>query len=353
MNQSRPSIKLYQRSYDPQAVPFKKRDRFLYADGTTSEEIGPSDDRRVRSRSHVANTEESNKIEIAQIEKKLPNTANDKVAHGASTSPVAMSQSEGRLPLATSASEEDPVKEKDRAKKPVIKAPSEPQGAFVVDGGMKQVDASKEVTEHEGDGGESSKSEPQGDGGNNESIVIDKKIMKQTKDVIQEEGGGDRSTGDQYTRSIKYIVISSSDSEHELDNTYSPIVSHGAPLNLVYPIPNPEGGSGGGGEGCQDRGSGDAEQNANHTIRVLGVDIPCRKDTVTTNTEDGDASGRPAADGSIPMRDSDVSRQQVRAASMGTGDRASSNSQEPLADGRGESSMRRPKSRLRLLGFDI
>ncbi|GKF67417.1 hypothetical protein Tco_0197096, partial [Tanacetum coccineum] len=75
-------------------------------------------------------------------------------------------------------------------------------------------------------------------------------------------------------------------------------------------------------------------------IRVLGVDIPCRKDTVDTNTEDGDASGGSAADGSLPMRDSDVSRQQVQPASTGTGDGAGSNSQEPLADGRGESSMR-------------
>ncbi|GKE75594.1 ARID DNA-binding domain-containing protein [Tanacetum coccineum] len=43
----------------------------------------------------------------------------------------------------------------------------------------------------------------------------------------------------------------------------------------------------------------------------------------------------------------------VQPASTGTGDGAGSNSQEPLADGRGESSMRTPKSRLRLLGFDI
>ncbi|GKC08572.1 hypothetical protein Tco_1000182, partial [Tanacetum coccineum] len=330
-------------TYDPQAVPFKKRDRFLYADDTTSEEIGPSDDRRVRSRSDVANSGESNKTEIAQIEKKSSSTANDEVAHGASMSPVAMRSSEGRLPLATSASKEDLVKERDRAKKAEINAPSEPQGASVVDGGIKQVDALKEVTEHEGDGGESSKSEPQGDGGNNDGFVIDKKIIKQTKDVIQEEGGGDRST------IIEYIVISSSDSEQELDDTYSPIVGHGAPLNSIYPIPNPKGGSGGGGEGSQYGGSGDAEQNANHTIRVLGVDIPYRKDTVITNTEDGNASGRPAADGSLPMHDSDVSRQPIQPASTGTGDGASSNNQEPLADGRGESSMRRPKYRLRLL----
>ncbi|GJS38818.1 hypothetical protein Tco_0563861 [Tanacetum coccineum] len=92
----------------------------------------------------------------------------------------------GRLPLATSVSEEDPVKEKDGAKKPVINASSEPQGAFVVDGGIKQVDALKEVTEHEGDGGESSKSEPQGDA---------------------EEGGGDRSTGDKYTRSTNGHLV--------------------------------------------------------------------------------------------------------------------------------------------------
>nr|GEW68658.1 fatty acid desaturase family protein [Tanacetum cinerariifolium] len=378
MNRSRPSIKPYQRTYDPQAVPFKKRDRFLYANNTTSEEIGNSDDRRVRSRSDVANTGESNKMEIAQIEKKSSNKANDNVTHGTSMSLVAMRPSEGRLPLATSASEEDLVKERDGAKKPTTNAPSEPQGASVVDGGIKQVDVLKEVTEHEGDGEESSKSDPQGDGGNNDGVVSDEKLfMKQTKDVIQQEGGGDGSTGEpqvdgiqadeskkviedggnendsnsarddvnklhqpepvknldgsnthsradttikgkninvipmihqRHTISerpfdymvsevavndgnidivsngaIEYIVISSSDSEQELADTYSPIVCHGAPLNPVYSIPNPEGGSGGGGKGSQDRGSGDAEQNANYTIRVLGVDIPCRKDTVATN----------------------------------------------------------------------
>nr|GEU79157.1 Gag-Pol polyprotein [Tanacetum cinerariifolium] len=378
MNRSRPSIKPYQRTYDPQAVPFKKRDRFLYANNTTSEEIGNSDDRRVCSRSDVANTGESNKMEIAQIEKKSSNKANDNVTHGASMSPVAMRPSKGRLPLATSASEEDLVKERDGAKKPAINAPSEPQGASVVDGGIKQVDVLKEVTEHEGDGEESSKTEPQGDGGNNDGVVSDEKLfIKQKKDVIQQEGGGDGSTGEPqvdgiqadeskkviedggnendsnsarddvnklhqpepvknldgsntHSRAdttikgkninmipmihqchtiserpfdymvsevavndgnidivsngaIEYIVISSSDSEQELEDTYSPIVCHGAPLIPVYSIPNPEGGSGGGGNGSQDRGSGDAEQNANYTIRVLGVDIPCRKDTVATN----------------------------------------------------------------------
>ncbi|GJZ71147.1 hypothetical protein Tco_0634998 [Tanacetum coccineum] len=233
----------------------------MYAEYTTSEEIGPVDDRRVHSRSDVANTGELNKTEIAQYKKKSSNTANDEVAHGASMSPVAM-----RL---------------------VCLRP------FTL------------------------------------------------------------STDDQYTRSIiEYIVISSSDSEQELDDTYSPIVGHGAPLNSIYPIPNPKGGSGGGGEGSQYGGSGDAEQNANHTIRVLGVDIPYRKDTVITNTEDGNASGRPAADGSLPMHDSDVSRQPIQPASTGTGDGASSNNQEPLAYGRGESSMRRHKSRLRLLDID-
>nr|GEW72596.1 RNA-directed DNA polymerase, eukaryota [Tanacetum cinerariifolium] len=49
-------------------------------------------------------------------------------------------------------------------------------------------------------------------------------------------------------------------------------------------------------------------KNANHTIRVWGVDIPCRKYTVATNTEDGDASGGAAANGYLPMRDSDVYR---------------------------------------------
>ncbi|GJZ29107.1 hypothetical protein Tco_0573754 [Tanacetum coccineum] len=122
------------------------------------------------------------------------------------------------------------------------------------------------------------------------------------------------------------------------DDVSTGVVSHGAPLNPAYPIAIPEGGSGGIDvpltehqrnhnrsieyiestssnklhEGSQDGGSGDIEQNANHTIRVLGVYIPCRKDTVATNTEDGDASGGAAANGSLPMRDSDVSRQQLQ-----------------------------------------